>query len=135
MTKERGINHSRRFASDTPCLAIVPRQFIIDPEGDLYKCAAFAGEKEYAVGNIYEKELNQRYIDMVGIDAWHECKDCPYVPLCGGGCLFLNRNAYGDYKKRKCQRPLFENLVMETLASSLNCEEISMQLSEECRNE
>lgn len=128
LTKDKGLTHSRRFTSDTPCLAIVPRQFVIDPEGYLYKCAAFAGERDYAVGNIYEENLYKKYIEIVGNDAWHECKECPYVPLCGGGCLFLNRNASGDYLKRKCQRFLFENIVMETLASSLDAKKLNEQL-------
>jgi uncharacterized protein len=128
-TREKGLIHSRRFCKDSPCLAIVPRQFVIDPTGDLYKCAAFAGEKDYVVGNIYEEEMNERYIDMVGLDAWHNCKDCKYVPLCGGGCLWLNRNASGNYKKQECQKHLFGNLVMETLISSLDRDAIIAQLA------
>lgn len=131
-TREKGLSHSRRFCSDSPCLAIVPRQFIIDPVGDLYKCAAFAGEKDYVVGSIYEEDMNERYIDMVGIDAWHNCKDCKYVPLCGGGCLFLNRNALGNYKKQECQKHLFGNLVMETLISALDRDAIKAQLATQC---
>lgn len=116
--------HSRRYANDTPCLAIVPRQFVIDPMGKLYKCAAFAGEKHYEVGSIYETDMNERYVDMVGIDAWHECKNCKYVPLCGGGCLFLNKNQFSNYKKRVCQYKLFDELTMEILASTLDKESI-----------
>lgn len=38
------------------------------------------------------------YTDMVGYDAWQDCKDCPYVPLCGGGCLFVNKVTKGNFK-------------------------------------
>ncbi|HBI55248.1 MAG TPA: hypothetical protein DG577_01190 [Firmicutes bacterium] len=51
---------------------------------------------------------------MVGLDAWQDCKECEYVPLCAGGCLFLNRNASGNYKKKECQKHLFGTLVMDT---------------------
>lgn len=135
ITKERGIAHSRRFTSDSPCLAIVPRQFVIDPLGELYKCAAFAGEKEFVVGSIYDDQMNEKYIDMVGHDAWQDCKSCPYVPLCGGGCLFLNRNQTGDFKERKCNKYLFSNIVMETLASSLNQDDLRRQLELEERGQ
>ncbi len=122
--RELGINHSRRYASDTPCLAVVPRQFVIDPVGDLYKCAAFAGEKKFSVGSIYNDKMTQMYTDMVGHDAWQDCKDCPYVPLCGGGCLFINEVTKGNFKHRNCQHGLFESLVMETLASSFDKSEL-----------
>ena len=133
--KKLGLNHSRRFTNDSPCLSIVPRQFVIDPQGDLYKCAAFAGEKDFVVGNIYNDDLNEKYVDVVGHDAWHECKQCPYVPLCGGGCLFINRNTHGNFKKKVCQRQLFEGLVMETLISTLDEEAIVNQLKESVSNE
>ncbi len=66
---------------------------------------------------------------MVGLDAWQDCKECEYVPLCAGGCLFLNRNASGNYKKKECQKHLFGTLVMETLISTLDRAEIRAQLS------
>ncbi len=127
-TKDISFSHSRRYSNNSPCLAIVPRQFVIDPIGDLYKCAAFAGEKEFVVGSIYDSEMNDVYIDMVGLDPWHECKNCKFVPLCGGGCMWLNRNASSDYKQRLCQYELFNELVMDTLLSTLNKEQIINQL-------
>ena len=69
-------------------------------------------------------KMTQMYTDMVGYDAWQDCKDCPYVPLCGGGCLFVNKVTKGNFKHRNCQRGLFESLVMETLASSLDKSEL-----------
>lgn len=124
-----GLTHSRRFTSSTPCLDISLRQFVIDPLGDLYKCAGFAGMKEFKVGSVFDDKLNKNYIDIVGLDNWHNCKSCEFVPLCGGGCMYINHIEFNDYKKTKCQKQLFSNIVMKTLISSLNKEKIKSQLT------
>lgn len=42
----------------------------------------------------------------------------------------INRNSTGDYKKKVCQYALMDGLVMETLASSLDRDDILYQLQE-----
>lgn len=114
------LHHSRRFTDLCPCLAVTPRQFVVDPIGDLYKCAGFAGIKKFSVGSIYEKKLNKMYTQVVGLENWQKCKHCEFVPMCAGGCLFLNHIENKDFRKKACQYEALKGTVMQTLLQSLN---------------
>ena len=101
-------------------MAVTPRQFVVDPIGDLYKCAGFAGIKKFSVGSIYEKKLNKMYTQVVGLENWQKCKHCEFVPMCAGGCLFLNHIENKDFRKKACQYEALKGTVMQTLLQSLN---------------
>lgn len=47
------------------------------------------------------------------MDIWEQCLDCPYVPLCGGGCAYESFVTFGDYTKSYARRRyLLEQLWM-----------------------
>lgn len=128
---EKGLVHSRRFTDAAPCLATTLRQFVIDPSGDLYKCAGFAGIKEFCVGSIYDKNLNDVYTQIVGLEEWQNCKMCKFVPLCAGGCLLLNYLESNDYRKKNCQYKVMDSTVMQTLIQSLDREYVLQAVMQE----
>ena len=96
--RELGINHSRRYTSDTPCLAVVPRQFVIDPVGDLYKCAAFAGEKKFSVGSIYNDSIRFNDLTLVSYTIG---KDTVSVGLKFQNDQYLYVYTTKEYKNKK----------------------------------
>lgn len=74
------------------CIAEYPRHFIIDPQGNLYKCGELFDEKE-RVGFLGEQgEININ--NQPEFDRWvkknplsfPECRECPVLPICMGGC-------------------------------------------------
>ncbi|MGQ9630154.1 MAG: radical SAM protein [bacterium] len=85
--------------------------FIVDPRGKLYKCPAFVGREEFEVGDIRGREER----GFAGADLWRRCIDCPYVPLCGDGCLYAAYVRYGDATRLNCQRDYMEFVVRENL--------------------
>jgi uncharacterized protein len=115
--REKGFSISRRFVDAGPCLLSSESQFVIDPVGDIYKCSGFVGRKEFAVGNVNEQKLDSNYIEFIMMDRWEDCINCPYVPLCGGGCAFESFVKLGDYKKRVCKKSLFSSLTMGVLST------------------
>lgn len=63
--------------------------YVIDSDGSLYKCWDDIGHKDLAVGNIKEG-LNYSptffaYMQYSALDD-DDCKNCPALPLCMGGC-------------------------------------------------
>jgi uncharacterized protein len=89
---------------------------VIDPYGDIYKCAAFVGRKEFSVGNVSDNgNLNYRNTELMTINPWKECKDCAYVPMCGGGCRFMAQLKHSDYTKVSCDKEYYEKLFPELL--------------------
>ncbi|AEE94529.1 Radical SAM domain protein [Acidianus hospitalis W1] len=89
------------------CVAHFDEDIVVDPFGNIYPCWAFTGNPLYVKGYltedgdvvIYEKLSGERALNL-----WKKCKDCPYMPLCLGGCRFfsvLNRKGYDGIDCRK----------------------------------
>ena len=88
------------------CQAWSKNSFVILPDGRISKCCeAFT----QILGNIYdgikEKEL---YDFWTNVDLDKKCKDCPYIPICQGGCkaAYFNRMAQCFMLK-----PIFNELI------------------------
>lgn len=89
----------------------------ISPEGRLVPCMGFSdtaiGKKfpsllEHPLGEL---SLDSYYTDVIKtkisdlLDNDNECKECPYLPKCCGGCMLQDMTDDGDYKvhdKRIC---------------------------------
>ena len=64
---------------------------VVDPEGQLYTCPAFAGRDGFSVGSLKEQEFSTRHQKMVSKLPEDNCLKCAYFPMCTGGCPY---NAY-----------------------------------------
>lgn len=64
-------------------------QYVLCPDGKVYKCWFGAGDKRFSIGNYIDNN-----IDSEMENEWHErnisrieeCKTCKYGFICGGGC-------------------------------------------------
>jgi uncharacterized protein len=69
-----------------PCELHWKHSYTIDPDGRVYKCPAVAGIPGMEVANVAagggEKEA-----PLLVLRPWQKCGDCPYLPVCMGGCL------------------------------------------------
>lgn len=79
------------------CGANVINNFVIDPEGYMYKCWNEVGNVSLSVGNIlwkddkYTEEMISReacYLTSTPFDK-ESCRECSILPLCMGGCPSL----------------------------------------------
>ena len=88
----------------------------IDPKGIIYKCNALVGYPEFSVGTVREKEYNPRLQGFADIDAWKKCPDdCPYLPLCQGGCRFYAYLEHNNFTEVSCKREYFDRVVPELI--------------------
>lgn len=77
--------------------------FIISPDGYLYKCLSGIGDKRYLVSHVneygtysYINKISQ-YIEKSTNSS--QCNDCKYMVVCGGGCEYKkNINGFYCYK-------------------------------------
>lgn len=105
MTKilEKGFNlmilpHMR----PTICCSIGFNSFVIDPNGDIYKCWEHISRDEEKIGDVFgeiwnTKNLNQ-WLLYNAFDS-PECRACKILPICQGGCPYY----YFKTRKRKCR--------------------------------
>jgi uncharacterized protein len=72
---------------------------VVTPEGDIYPCHQFVGEKEFYMGNIFDNDTNQDikeiFVNNQLVDK-KECLNCWARYFCGGGChahaYFINHD-------------------------------------------
>jgi len=74
----------------------------ISPQGDIYPCHQFVGNKDFLLGNVYQGEVS-REVGKLFQDAnvlnKKECMDCWARFYCSGGCHSSNWHDTGDFYK------------------------------------
>jgi uncharacterized protein len=71
----------------------------VTPGGDIYPCHQFVGQEEFAMGNVFEKILDERVIECfknTHVFSKQKCIDCWARFFCSGGCNANNFLVNGD---------------------------------------
>jgi len=88
----------------------------IDPKGLIYKCNSLLGYPEFSVGDVRNEEFNQKHDQFLNIDAWDKCPaDCPYVPMCQGGCRLFSYLENKNFSDLSCKRGYFDRITPELI--------------------
>jgi radical SAM protein with 4Fe4S-binding SPASM domain len=85
--------------------------FTIDPRGKIYRCPALVGRSEFEAGEILGEEITEKNPP----ELWKRCTGCPYLPLCGDGCLYSALLRFGDPFRLNCPKEYIEYVVQENL--------------------
>ncbi len=74
----------------TYCFAQLANSFLIDHEGEMYRCFNYAGDKSRSMGNIQEQVSYQHpeFNHLFAFDPFEneQCRSCQIMPICMGGC-------------------------------------------------
>ncbi|MFH1867327.1 MAG: radical SAM protein [Candidatus Omnitrophota bacterium] len=113
----RGVNiRSTGLAINACPLFMEDAGVTIDPKGIIYKCNSLVGYPEFSVGHVSKEEFNEKFHEFLDIDAWNKCpKDCPYVPMCQGGCRFFSYLENNNFTDLSCKREYFDRAVPELI--------------------
>jgi uncharacterized protein len=102
----------RGFSVDKPhmgvCMIELTNNLVVNYNGSLYKCPAFMGWPELAVGSL-AGGIND-YRQSHNLDLWknEECLECAYLPLCFGGCRFFTKLKTGSIDGVDCRRDMLD---------------------------
>lgn len=105
-----------------PCEIHKKHAHTIGPEGTLYACPGFSGEKQQSVGNIHGRRDHVQEAAAERFDAlaaWKACGDCAFIPVCAGGCTTAAHAEFGDIQKPNCHLPFFEEGVKAMAAKAV----------------
>ena len=91
-----------------PCELHWKNSYIIDPEGLVYKCPAVAGRREMAVASVKNAGALEKIAPLVELRPWEQCGDCPFLPVCVGGCLGGKYLQTGKTNQVFCKKEQFE---------------------------
>ena len=96
-------------------------QYMVDPEGNIYSCWDFVAMEEMKVGSIdidkrkYAFNFNLLKWNHRTVDHLPECRSCPYLFVCGGGCAAKVYKEKGDPWTSDCDetKEIFYDTVIE----------------------
>jgi len=113
-TKRRGFNPGDGVHVG-PCHVHMDNARTIGPDGSLYPCPGFTGEKAQSTGHIDGRmdplrALAQERFDRLG--PWKECGDCAFIPVCAGGCVVSSHTTLGDMNLPTCHKPALESALI-----------------------
>ena len=86
------------------CMVEFENDLVVAWDGSLYKCPAFMGWDDLKIGTLAGGV--GAYGESHNMDVWKndECLECPYLPLCFGGCRFLRRLRSGAIDGIDCRK-------------------------------
>lgn len=86
------------------CMIEFDNDLVVAWDGSLYKCPAFMGWSDLRIGTLVDGI--GEYRESHNMDVWKnpECLECPYLPLCFGGCRFLRRLRTGVIDGVDCRK-------------------------------
>jgi uncharacterized protein len=90
-----------------PCELHWKHSYTIDPDGRVYKCPAVAGIPGMEVANV-SAGGGEKVAPLLVLRPWQKCGDCPYLPVCMGGCLGGKYLKTGRTDEVACSLEAFE---------------------------
>jgi uncharacterized protein len=102
------------------CMAQLIGAYVIDPDGDFYRCFNYVGDKSKACGNLTQElnYLHPEFLRLFNFDPFEneKCRECNVLPLCQGGCPSrrFDRNINDD---QQCESWRFNLLPMLDLVA------------------
>jgi len=93
------------------CMVEFENDLIVAWDGSLYKCPAFMGWNDLKIGTLADGIGDYR--ESHNLDVWKnaECLECPYLPLCFGGCRFLRRLRTGAIDGIDCRKEYLDEAL------------------------
>ena len=104
-----------------PCEIFRRHSHTIGPDGSLYACPGFTGEYAMAVGHIdgrREADHAATARRFEHLAPWRHCGDCPFIPVCGGGCAVASHAELGDMDAPSCHKRSFEAALTSLAAEA-----------------
>lgn len=114
---------ARGFAVDKPamgiCMVELEARLVVNRDGTLYKCPAFMGWPELAIGTLADGIGDYR--DSHRLDFWKTeiCLDCPYLPLCFGGCRLFPLLRHGTIDGLDCRKAYYDSALEKFILQDL----------------
>ena len=103
------INPQKKFLF---CGLYCDAAFTISPFAEIYKCWDLVGTDEHLMGKISPSgdivDVKYPYFDWMSHNPLEveECKNCLYLPACGGGCGAVSYSQNGNYHSKGCYKTI-----------------------------
>jgi uncharacterized protein len=119
----RGEIMKRGFATGSPtvsaCVVELKDNLVINVDGSLYKCPAFMGWDGFQIGTLAQGVAD--YADSHALGTWQNesCLECAYLPICFGGCRFMNLLQGKGMNEVDCRREFLDATLESYLLQNM----------------
>jgi uncharacterized protein len=99
-----------------PCEIHRKHAYTLGPDGAIYSCPGFTGEKTESIAHIsgrvepWHATAIKRYERLSPLK--DDCGDCSYIPVCGGGCSVAAHTEASDMHAPSCHKSAFESATV-----------------------
>lgn len=104
----------------SPCEVDVEDAFTIHYDGSLYKCPTLIGHEHYKAGDIWQGMAD--FSASHHLNHWQrqeQCRECVYLPLCFGGCRYVEFQRSGTMAAVDCQKQYFDKTLEAMLQQDM----------------
>ena len=127
LMEKKGLPISRGLPVSSCSLGRKHGGVTIDPHGRLYACNAMVGHPDLSIGHVHDEGLSERHKDFLEMNVGLTCSlDCPYLPICNGGCRFMS-----FLENKKFDAPSCKKRYLDIAAPELIKREYEASLREE----
>ncbi len=90
------------------CVINYNDSYVVNYDGVIYKCPAFVGKKDFAIGDVQTGVTD--YTSIYKLNNWKnkDCVECVYLPLCYGGCRYSTLVRDGNIDGMECKKDFFD---------------------------
>lgn len=121
----------RPYRKWTYCGLNCDNNLTIEPSGEVYKCWEHVGELEHKIGRIAPggslENVSYKFFKWITRNPLNiaECRECVYLPACGGGCGAVSYNREKKYEASGCFKikGTIEEEVKNYINTMINCSE------------
>ncbi|MCB5268252.1 MAG: SPASM domain-containing protein [Candidatus Cloacimonetes bacterium] len=113
------------------CTYSAQHAFVIDPQGNCYKCWDFIGNPDYIIGNVRDYGniyMNPEYLRELSFNPYEsqDCPQCNLLPLCKSGCLATMNGDLPDMQERLSCREI-QNIFRKCIKAKIKYTEFLIQ--------
>lgn len=105
--------------SISPCMVYFDKEYVVNHDGSLYKCPGFLCHDEYCIGHLDRPEIEDSNAYRPDIWKNERCLGCAYLPLCFGGCRYMEFVRSGNIEKVDCRYDYYEATLGTLLAQDI----------------
>lgn len=101
------------------CMVEFTNSLVVNYDGSLYKCPAFMAYDGLRIGSLAEGIGDYRASHNMDVWKKAECLDCPYLPLCFGGCRKMTLFRNGVINDVDCRREHYDAVLERIIRQDL----------------
>lgn len=101
------------------CMVELENDLVIGHDGSLYKCPAFMAYEQLRIGSLAEGIGDYRESHRMDLWKREECLECPYLPICFGGCRQMTLLRNGAINGVDCRREYYDAVLERMVRQDL----------------